>query len=176
MKALLTITMTLSMVGALFADDKGTDVTLAGMTSTTPKNWKKEEPSNNMRLMQFALPKAEGDAEDAQLAVFAFPGGSGSLKDNLARQEAKFLDKGRKAKTEKLNVGKIEGTFQKVTGTYKKKPFPMAENYTPQADFAQLYVVFDGTDKKQYYITILGPEKTIDKHEKAVKEWVKGFK
>ena len=176
MKALLTLTMALSISGSTLADDKGTGVTLSGMTSTTPKGWKKEEPSNNMRLTQFSLPKAEGDAEDAELAVFAFPGGSGSLKDNLARQEAKFMPKGREAKTEKINVGKIEGTFQKVTGTYKKKPFPMAESHNPQAGYAQLYVVFEGSDKKQYYITVLGPKKTIDHHEKEVKEWVKGFK
>ena len=52
----------------------------------------------------------------------------------------------------------------------------MATNYTPQADTTQLYVVFEGSDKKEYYITVLGPTKTIDAHEKAVKEWVKGFK
>ena len=176
MKALLSITFTMCMIGTAIAEDEGTDVTLSGMTSKTPKDWKSEKPSNNMRLTQFALPKAKGDLEDAQLAVFAFPGGSGSLDDNLKRQEAKFLEKGRDAKTEEIMVGKIKGTFQKISGTYKKKPFPMATNYTPQADTAQLYVVFEGSDKKQYYITVLGPKKTIDAHEKEVKDWVKGFK
>ena len=39
-----------------------------GMKSVTPAEWKEEKPSNSMRLTQFRLPKAEGDAADGELA------------------------------------------------------------------------------------------------------------
>ena len=52
----------------VFAGAQAGDVEVAGMKSAAPKGWKEEPPANNMRLTQFKLPKAEGDAEDAELA------------------------------------------------------------------------------------------------------------
>ena len=127
MKALLAFTFSMCIIGTTFAEDEGTDVTLSGMTSTTPKDWKSEEPSNNMRLTQFALPKAKGDLEDAQLAVFAFPGGSGSLEDNLKRQEDKFLEKGRDAKTEEIMVGTIKGSYPKSQWHLQEEAIPYGD-------------------------------------------------
>jgi hypothetical protein len=152
------------------------DVELAGMKSKPPADWKEEPPSNTMRMAQFKLPKAEGDKEDAELVLFVFPGGSGTLKQNLERQLAKFQPDGRKEKTDKIMVGAIEATYQDVSGTYLKKPFPMAKEGTPIADYRQLYVVFEAKDGKQYYMNLLGPQKTVEKHKKAFEDWLKNFK
>jgi hypothetical protein len=129
-----------------------------------------------MRMAQFKLPKADGDKEDAELALFVFPGGSGTVKQNLDRQLAKFLEDGRKDKTDKIKVGTIDATYQDVSGTYKKKPFPQAEKFTPVPDQRQLYVVFEAADGKQYYMTLLGGAKTIEKHKKGFEDWLKSFK
>ena len=162
--------------GFAAAADKGTAVELAGMKSTTPETWKEETPSSQMRMGQFKLPKAEGDKEDAELALFVFPGGSGTVKQNLDRQLAKFVEEGRKDKSDKIKVGEIEATYQDVTGTFKKKPFPMAEKFTPVEGYRQLYVVFEDKGGKQYYMTLLGPAKTVEKHKPAFEEWLKNFK
>lgn len=164
-------------IGAAQADDKkGTPVDVAGMKSAPPASWKEEAPSNSMRMAQFKLPKAEGEKEDAELVIFVFPGGSGTVKQNLDRQLAKFLEEGRKDKTEKIKIGEIEATYQDVTGTFKKKPFPMAEKFTPVEDYRQLYVVFEAKDGKQYYMTLLGSKKTVESHKKGFEEWLKNFK
>ena len=164
------------------ADDKkkGTEVELAGMKSTTPADWKEEAPSNAMRLTQFKLPKAEGDKDEAELALFKFPGGSGTVEANLKRQVAKFQPADGKDKVEetidkKFKVGEIAATYQDVKGTFIKKPFPMAEKGTPVAGYRQLYVVFETKDS-QYYFTLIGPEKTVEKHKKGFDEWLKNFK
>ncbi len=176
-RAILTAVCALVVAGAAVAEDKkGTSVELAGMKSTTPATWKEETPSSNMRMAQFKLPKAEGDKDDAELAVFVFPGGSGSVKDNLARQLGKFLEEGRKEKVDKLTVGTIEAAYQDVTGTFKKKPFPMAEKFTPVEGYRQLYVVFEAKDGKQYYLTLLGPTKTVEAQKKGFEEFLKNFK
>ena len=175
MRLLLTAAA-VAFAGSAYADDKGKSVELAGMKSTTPADWKEEAPSNNMRMAQFKLPKAEGDKDDAELAVFVFPGGSGTAKANLDRQLAKFVEQGRKDKTEKVMVGGIEATYQDVSGTYKKKAFPMATDFTAVPDYRQLYVLFEAKDGKQYYMTLLGPAKTVEKHEKGFKEFLKNFK
>jgi len=162
--------------GFATAEDKKIVVELAGMKSTAPADWKEEKPSNAMRLTQFKLPKAEKDKEDAELAVFVFPGGSGTLTQNLERQTAKFLEEGRKDKSETIKIGAIEATYQDVSGTFKKKAFPMATDFAKVEGFRQLYVVFEAKDGKQYYMTLLGPKDTIEKHEKGFKEFLKNFK
>ncbi len=173
MRLLLLTAAAVAFAGAAPGDDKGRTVELAGMKSTTPADWKEEAPSNNMRMAQFKLPRAEGDKADAELAVFVFPGGA---KQNLDRQLAKFVEQGRKDKSEKTMVGGLEATYQDVSGTYKKKKFPMATDFTPVPDYRQLYVLFEGKDGKQYYMTLLGPAKTVEKHEKEFKEFLKNFK
>ena len=169
--------LVLTAVVALFVGAApAADVELAGMKSKAPADWKEEPPSNTMRMAQFKLPKAEGDPADAELAVFVFPGGSGTVKQNLERQLAKFQPDGRKDKTEKIKVGSIDATYQDVSGTYLKKPFPMAKEGSPMADYRQLYVVFEAADGKQYYMTLLGPQKSVEKHKKGFEEWLKNFK
>lgn len=149
---------------------------LAGMKSAVPTGWKEEAPSSSMRMAQFRLPKVEGDSTDAELALFVFPGGSGSVQQNLDRQLAKFVEDGRKDKADKVKVGAIDATYQDVSGTYKKKPFPMAEKFTPVEGYRQLYVVFEDKGGKQYYMTLLGPTKTVEKHKAAFEGWLKNFK
>ena len=173
---LFTVLAVLASGSWALAADKGVVVEMAGMKSTTPEGWKEETPSSSMRMGQFKLPKADKDKEDAELALFVFPGGSGTVKQNLERQVVKFLEDGRKEKVAKIKVGKIEATYQDVTGTYKKKPFPMAEKFTPVPDYRQLYVVFEAEDGKQYYMLLLGPTATVEKHKKGFEEWLKNFK
>jgi hypothetical protein len=151
-------------------------VEFAGMKATPPAGWKQKElPPGSMRAAQFALPKADGDKEDADLALFVFPGGAGTPKQNLDRQLAKFLDSGRTVKDGKVPVGPVEATYQDITGTYKKKPFPMSQDFTPVSDYRQLYVLFE-KDGKQYYLTLLGPKATVEKHRAAFEGWLKSFK
>ena len=163
--------------GVASAADKGTEVSLGGLKSTTPAGWKEKElPAGSMRMAQFVVPKAEGDKDDAEVAIFVFPGGSGTVKQNLERQLAKFQADGRKETVDKIKVGEVEATYQDVTGTFVKKPFPMAEKGTPIEGYRQIYVVFEAKDGKQYYLWLLGPGKTVDAHKKGFDEFLKGFK
>ena len=106
-------------------DKKGTAVELAGMKSTTPGDWKEEPlPAKSMRMQQFRLPKAEGDAEDADLALFFFRGNAGTVQQNLERQEKKFeIPAGTKAedaiKVAKTKVGTV--TAKQVEAIAKQK-------------------------------------------------------
>jgi hypothetical protein len=167
------------VVAAAARADEGTVVTIAGMKSTTPADWKQETPSSSMRMAQFKLPAAEGDKDGAELAVFKMVA-SGSVDQNLDRQRAKFLPAQGKDKVEetkdKLKVGAIDATCLDLTGTYKKKESPMAEKFTPVPGQRQLYVLFDSKEGDSYYLVLLGPEKTVAKHKQAFEEWLKNFK
>jgi len=187
-RLLLAATLTAVIAAAAPADDKkGTTVELAGLKSVTPADWKEEPlPAKSMRMMQFKLPKAEGDPEDAELALFVLRGG-GAVQANLERQEKKFeIPAGKKAedviKTEKIKFGgKNEAVYQDISGTYLKKfpPFDPNAKITKVPDYRQLYVIFEvkeGEGTVLYSMTLLGPAKTIEKHKKAFDEWLKNFK
>ena len=164
-------------VSAAFAEDaKPVVVEMAGMKSTAPATWTEEKPSSSMRFLQLKLPKAEGDKADAELAFFVFPGGSGTVEQNLKRQTDKFVEDGRTDKVAKIKVGAIEAVYQDVAGTYKKKAAPMAPDFTKVEGQRQLYVVFEDADKKQFYLTLLGPKDTVEKHKKGFEEFLKNFK
>lgn len=165
-------------------DKKGTPVELAGLKSVTPADWKEEPlPAKSMRMQQFKLPKAEGDPEDAELALFFFRGNAGSVQDNLARQEKKFeIPAGKKPedviKVEKIKLGGTDAVYQDIQGTYLKKaggPFDPNAKITKMPSYRQLYVIFETKDG-QYYMTLVGPAKTIEKHKKGFEEWLKHFK
>ena len=157
------------------------DFELAGMKSKVPAGWKEENPSSTMRMGQFKLQPAEGDKEGAEIAVFYFKGGSGTTEQNLKRQLAKFKAADGKDepenKVEKIKVGKVEATYQTVKGTFLSKFPPFAPNakITEKTGYEQLYVVFT-TDTGDYYLTLLGPAKTVEKHRKDFEEFLKNFK
>lgn len=164
-------------------DKKGTTVELAGLKSVTPADWKEDPlPAKSMRMQQFRLPKAEGDPEDGDLALFFFRGNAGTVQQNLERQEKKFEPPAGKkladvVKVDKLKVGTFDGVYQDIQGTYLKKTAPFDPNAktTRMDNYRQLYVIFETKDG-QYYMTLVGPAKTVEKHKKGFEEWLKNFK
>lgn len=158
-------------------DNKGVTVEWGGMKSTAPAGWKEETPSNSMRQAQFKLAKPKGAADDAELALFASPGG-GSVDANLERQVKKFeLAKDAKPVVTKIKVGKYDATYQDITGTLLKKfpPFDPNAKVTRAEDYRQIYVIFDGKDAV-YSLTLVGPAKTVEAHKKEFDEWLKNLK
>jgi len=182
------------IIGALVAvtmlagqERRGVTVELAGCKATTPADWREEPlPPKSLRMMQFKLPKAEGDPEDAELALFVLRGG-GAVEANLKRQEAKFeippgVRREDAIQVEKFSFGgKYEAYLQDIRGIYLKKfpPFAPDAKITRVPDYRQLYVIFEEQENGGtvvYSMTLLGPAKTVEKHRKAFVDWVKSFK
>jgi hypothetical protein len=154
------------------------DVELGGMKSKVPAGWKEEPTTSEMRLAQFKLPKADGDDEDAQVIIFTFPAGSsGSAEANMKRQLAKFTGKP-EVKEGKLPVGTVDAPFQDVTGTYlqKKRPFDPSDKGVEKEKYRQIYVVALVPGKGDYYPTLVGPAKTVEKYKKEFEEFLHNFK
>src|SRR5687768_11566515 len=80
------------LVSASVALAGGDTLELGALKSATPKGWKRQDPSNKLRMAQYVIPKADGDKEDAELVVFFFgKGGGGSNEDNVKRWKGQFL-------------------------------------------------------------------------------------
>ena len=57
----------------------------AALKFDVPKGWVSKTPSSTMRVAEFTLAKAAGDAEDATVTVYFFGGQGGSVQANLDR-------------------------------------------------------------------------------------------
>jgi hypothetical protein len=178
----LVATLALVAAGAAASAGERT-VTLDGLKSEAPASWKMQEPSNKFRAFQFAVPKAKGDAEDAELVIFFFgPGGGGSVNDNLKRWKGMFQPPEGKsiddvAKVEKMKVGNVDVTYLDVQGTYLSKfpPFDPKAKVTKKENFRRIGVIF-ASENGPYFITLTGPGRTIEAAKKDFDNWLKAFK
>jgi hypothetical protein len=160
-------------------DAKGTEVDLDGLKAMTPASWKKEDPSNKLRWMQFRVPHAKDDKDDADLAISK--GLGGGADSNVERWKGQFTPpEGKKiddvAKTEEIKIGGLKATYLDVQGTYKyRDPTNIMGKTELRPDYRMLAVYYDGKDNT-FTFKLVGPAKTVEEAKKGFDEWLKAFK
>ena len=173
------ILMFVSRVG-LSADDVAVakpdtvEVQADGVVLNVPTTWEKQQPRSRLRLMQFRIPAAEGDSEDAELSVFNFGGGS-SVEQNVRRWIGQFSNEGR-------TVAMTSGVAQNgkyvlviLSGTYKKPVGPPIAGKTKDAPGSRmLAVMLQIPDKGVYYLKIVGPAATVAAQLDALRSAIGG--
>jgi hypothetical protein len=179
MKLMWATMACLALAAGARGDGKGEAVELDGLKSTAPASWKKGQPASQMQYAVFTLPKADGDPEDATLTVYFFGTGSGGGVDaNVKRWQGMFKGAAaEKSKTEKMKVGGVPVTTLDVSGTYlfKARPFDPSAKTEEKPDFRMVGVVFESKNGP-YFMRLVGPAKTVEKHKKEFDEWLKNFK
>src|SRR5204862_3740664 len=95
----------------------------AGLVFTAPDAWQKVATTSSMRVAQYALPRADGDAEDADLVLYYFGGEGGSIDANIERwlgqvQQPDGRPSSAVAKKEARTVSGLAMTLLDVSGTY----------------------------------------------------------
>ena len=158
-------------------------VELDGLRSRVPATWKEERSTSQMRAAQFRAPKADGDKEDGEFVVFYFgPGGGGSNDENVKRWKGQFVPPEGKSmdavtKVEKMKVGGVDVTYVDLSGTYKFKKAPFVPDGQGRAEAQLPSAQGDFRESKgPYYLSLVGPAKTVEQHKKGFDDLVKGFK
>jgi hypothetical protein len=151
----------------------------AGLSFTTPEGWRQSPSSSSMRVAEFTLPRAAGDAEDAQLIVYYFGGQGGSIDANIQRwvgqmQQADGRPSSAVAKRETRNVNGLTLTLVDVSGTYIAEMAPGAAAHHNQPHFRLRAGVIE-TSKGPYFVKLTGPEKTVTKWDGAYNQFVNSF-
>ncbi len=130
------------------------------LTLQIPASWKVEKPSNRLRLAQFLIPAAEGDATDAELVVSGPFGGS--AKANIQRWIGQFDAKGR---TVKMSQGETDqGTYilVELSGTYNKTVGPPIRRRTKAMPGSRvLNVMFTANGGGNYFFKLSGADTTV---------------
>ena len=181
--SLLAIGVTV-VVGLNFAYAGGEVIELGGLKAKAPDTWKRQDPSNKLRLYQMLIPKADNDKDNAELVVFFFgAGGGGGTEENIKRWKTQFIAPEGKtidevSKLEKYKLGKqADVVCLDISGTYKYK-FPPNDPRAKEErkeNYRRFNVIFD-TDKGAYFITLTGPARTMAKNKEAFDGWIKAFK
>jgi hypothetical protein len=145
------------------ADEAKQKIDAGGLTFEVPSSWKSSPPASQMRRAQLKVEPSEGDSFPAELVVFAFPGGAGSVDANVKRWQNQFKDKEGNPpaiESKKLKGKNVEVTRVETSGHYSPANFGRPE---PERDNARLLGAIVVTDNVGYFIKMVGPDKTMTK-------------
>jgi hypothetical protein len=159
------VTGTASLVGSgLSAQEKKTKtVNGGGLTFEAPASWKSARPSSSMRRAQLAIPAVEGDKEDGECVLFAFPGGAGSVEANIERWAGQFrTESGKppKAEVTKAKGKNTEVTIVNLAGRYVAPIAPGNPETVDKPGFMLVGAIVE-TPEISYFLKVTGPEKTM---------------
>jgi hypothetical protein len=148
---------------AVGADDPKKTIDAGGLTFRVPASWKSVPTRSTMRRAQLEVQPIGDDDFPAELVVYAFPGGAGSVDDNIKRWQSQFKDAdGNPPKIEsKLVKGKnVAVTRVETAGHYFPARFP---GVAPQPDRpnARLLGAIVVTEQVGYFLKMVGPDKTM---------------
>lgn len=147
-------------------DFKDPIVKISGVELTTPDAWLREAPSSSMRVLQFAL-----KSDNALKVTGFFFGEQDLVKENIDRWKNEFT-KISSDKQEKLNN---DITFIVLEGTYKLKPFPMAQEATPTDGYMVLAAIVP-TPEGPYYFKVFGPKDKLNSEIANFKKFLSTYK
>jgi hypothetical protein len=142
------------------------------LTFKAPDGWKPRPPASAMRVAEFILPKADGDAEDGDVVIFYFGGQGGDVEANVTRWLGQMQQPGGRASKDVATrsartVNGLQITVIEVAGTYVAEVRPGATEHFNKPGFRMLAVLVP-TPRGPYFIKMLGPDKTV-------KSWTQSF-
>jgi len=120
-----------------------------------PAGWQKAENPSPMRKATYRIPKASGDAEDAELSVSQ---AGGTVEMNIKRWAGQFSPPAEVTRTEK-KVGDLQITIAELHGTFAGSGMPGAPASGPKASWAMLAAIVETATPTFFKMT--GPEKTV---------------
>ena len=150
----------------------------AALTFATPSGWQVAEPHSSMRVAQFTLPRATGDSEDAELVLYYFGGGGGSVDANIDRWLGQIRQPDGSATTARRDERTVNGlalTLIDASGRYVAAAMPGVSEQMDKPNY-RLRAGVVQTPHGPYFIKLTGPQKTVAKWDKAFETFIASLK
>jgi hypothetical protein len=133
------------------------------ITWEDPSGWTRETRPRPMRHATYKVPRASGDTEDGELAVFYFgPGQGGQLEPNVQRWVQQFTsrkpDEPRRA--DRSANGLKQHTVEIDEGTYDGGMMGGGQKATPKPGFGLLGAIVEAPSGS-YFFKLTGPKATV---------------
>jgi hypothetical protein len=124
-----------------------------------PATWQKAENPSPMRKATYKIPRAQGDAEDAELSISQ---AGGSVDMNVTRWKGQFemKDEGAVKRSER-KVGDLKVTVVEMKGVFNGSGMPGGPPGAPKPNFALLGAIIE-TSGSPWFFKMTGPEKTVE--------------
>lgn len=137
----------------------------APLRFTAQDGWIEEAPRSTTRKAQYRLPRANGDSADAELVVYFFSDGGGSLEANLQRWASQFeqpdgsrsLDVMRRSQRSVAGMAVHEVD---LAGTYVAETSPGSGQRLNEPGWRMLASIVE-SDHGPYYAKLVGPRDTV---------------
>jgi hypothetical protein len=135
------------------------------LTYSAPPAWQTRPAASSMRVAEFVVPHAAGDAEDAELIVYYFGTSAGTVDANVNRwigqiQQPDGSSTKEKALRSTQTVNGLTVTTVDVAGTYVAEMRPGATEHFNKPGFRLRAAVVE-TPRGAYYIKMTGPSATM---------------
>jgi len=146
----------------------------------TPDGWLAQKPSSSMRVSEFVLPKAEGDAEDATVTVYYFGGSGGTVQANLDRWVGQMAQPDGRPSKDAAKTSTLQSrtglkiTLVDVTGTYVAEVRPGSPERFNKPGFRQLAAVVE-TRTGPHFIKFVGPAATVARWDPSFRRFLQGL-
>lgn len=163
MRVLLAVVLAATVPSTALAEAVRTQA--AGLRFAHPAEWVRVPAPSDMRAAQFRIPKAEGDAEDAEVVLFFFgKGKGGSAEDNVARWRGQMTTADGKPATDAgiVTIKSVHGlkvTALDLPGTYKGMS-PAGGAAAAKPGFRLLAAVVEG-EPGPWFLRVVGPDATV---------------
>jgi hypothetical protein len=173
----LALSLAAVAVLSVAADEPKQTIDAKGMTFEAPKAWKSTPPASQMRRAQLKADPIEGDEYPAELIVFAFAGGAGTVEANLERWRNLFKDE--QGNPPRIETSKVRGKNVDVVRAETHGEYHPASFGGPQQPVQKnarlLGAIVSGGDVS-YYIRMVGPDRTMKKLTPDFDELLKSIK
>jgi gluconolactonase len=148
------------------------EVEAGDLKLSVPGIWKQQQPSNNLRLAQFAISPVEGDTEPSELVVS--PPIGGTREANIARWIDQFEREGRELVMSQGKCPQGEYVLVQLSGTYRRPNGPpILRKTVPTPGYrmhgVMLSVTKDGKSGGNYFLKLTGPAKTVIANDDALR-------
>jgi len=151
-----------------------------GLSFTVPPAWQTRPAASTMRVAEFVVPKAAGDAEDAEVIVYFFGGTGGTVDANIDRWIAQMQQPDGsaskdKARREAQTINGLKVTMVDVAGTYVAEVRPGATERHNKPNFRLRAAVIE-TARGPYYVKMTGPATTMTAADADFKKFLASIK
>lgn len=129
-----------------------------------------------MRVAEFAVPRAPGDGEDAELVVYYFGGSGGGVEANIERwlgqmQQPDGRPSSAVARRQSRTIGGLRVTLVDVSGTYVAEVRPGSADRHNRPDYRLRAAVVE-TPGGPYFIKLAGPAQTVGAADAAYERFL----
>ena len=146
------------------SNNGGQSNSAGGLTWQAPSAWKIGQPQQ-MRVVTYIIPAETGNADNAECAVFHFPGTGGDKESNLQRWASQFEQPDGRNSADVAIIKEMESNALKITtidlnGIYKVTGGPMMEVRDKKLGYALKGAIIEGPQGPVFF-KMVGPEKTV---------------